>query len=89
MTKPRKPPLPPRDPKTPPHPNADPAIQLPGEESPISTPDEVVDRESEDSFPASDPPSSTPMHAGKPTKQPVDTDAHEGKQPKPGSPRPR
>ncbi len=53
----------PRDTQTPPlHPEDEPII---------STPDEVVDRESEDSFPASDPPSSTPLHIGEPAKEPA------------------
>lgn len=65
MTDPSTPraPAPPRDPAAPPqrapaHPENEP--------QPVSTPDESVDRESEDSFPASDPPSNTPLHIGEP-----------------------
>lgn len=51
----------------------DPVGEDPNPDPGPSTPDEIVDRESDDSFPASDPPSNTPLTAGEPDDDPIPT----------------
>lgn len=69
-------PRPPRDIDLPPHDpvvvpqELPPAPQSPPAEPGNSTADEMIDRESDSSFPASDPPSNSPLRAGDPDETP-------------------